>query len=166
MGGDLVASDFDEVFASVYPRARAVALRILDSVPDAEDAAAEGLARALADWPRVSRLPYREAWILRVTINASIDMARQRGRETYEGTQPTSSDDASVLRMTMVTALSALPRRQREAIVLRHMAGFSERDVAAALGVSQNTAKKHLQRGMQRLRSGFGTTEGAAIGFD
>jgi RNA polymerase sigma factor (sigma-70 family) len=68
--------------------------------------------------------------------------------------------------LTLVSALSALPRRQREAIVMRHMAGFSERDVAAALGVSQNTAKKHLQRGMLRLRSDFDTTEGAGLGFD
>lgn len=166
MRGDPATSDFDEVFASVYPRARAVALRILDSVPDAEDAAADGLARALVDWPKVSRMPHRDAWILRVAINAAIDIARRRDRETYQDTRPASSDDASVLRMTMVTALSALPRRQREAIVLRHMAGFSERDVAAALGVSQNTAKKHLQRGMLRLRAGFDTTEGAAIGFD
>jgi RNA polymerase sigma factor (sigma-70 family) len=166
MSGDLVASDFDEVFRSVYPRAFAVALRILGSVPDAEDAAADGLARALVDWPRVRQLPHRDAWILRVTINVSIDMARRRVRHTNEVPQSASNDDASVLRLTLVSALSALPRRQREAIVMRHMAGFSERDVAAALGVSQNTAKKHLQRGMLRLRSDFDTTEGAALGFD
>ena len=145
-----------------------MALRILGSVPDAEDAAAEGLARALVDWPKVGSLPHRDAWILRVTINASIDIARRRRRETEEPATPASSDDSSdatILRMTLVPALLALPRRQREAIVLRHMAGFSEREVAATLGVSHNTAKKHLQRGMLRLRSRF-DREGATVAFD
>jgi DNA-directed RNA polymerase specialized sigma24 family protein len=37
---------FDEAFTTLYPKARTVALRILGSKPDAEDAAAEALARA------------------------------------------------------------------------------------------------------------------------
>jgi DNA-directed RNA polymerase specialized sigma24 family protein len=57
-----------------------VAWRILGSVPEAEDAAAEALARALVDWSRISRLEHRDAWILRVTINLAIDVARRRSR--------------------------------------------------------------------------------------
>jgi RNA polymerase sigma factor (sigma-70 family) len=157
---------FDEAFRALYPQARSVALRILGSVADAEDAAAEGLARALVDWGRVGSLPHRDAWILRVTINVAIDAARRRGRSHPEVVDVENTDDATVLRLTLVAALAQLPRRQREAVVLRHLAGLPEQDVAAALGVSQNTVKKHLQRGMARLRSSPSITEEVTLALD
>ena len=157
---------FDEVFRDLYPQARSVAQRILGSIPDAEDAAAEGLARALVDWHRIGALPHRDAWILRVTINAAIDMARRRRRAEPEPVVVADADDVTVLRITLVAALAELPRRQREAVVLRHLAGLPEQEVAAALGVSHNTAKKHLQRGMARLRSSPAITEEVTLAFD
>jgi RNA polymerase sigma-70 factor (ECF subfamily) len=157
-GGD----DFDAAFAALYPRARGVALRLLGSVPDAEDAAAEAFARALVDWRRVGALPHRDAWILRVTANVAIDAARRRRALPPTADALDAADDLTVLRITLVSALRALPRRQREALVLHHMAGLAERDVADALGVSHNTVKKHLQRGMARLRTSFASEEGMA----
>jgi RNA polymerase sigma factor (sigma-70 family) len=166
VGDEAGLEAFDDVFGSIYPHARNVALRILGTVADAEDAAAEALARALADWSRIGCLPHRDAWILRVTTNVAIDIARRRLPSSLAAEPYDTSDDLAVLRVTLVSALLALPRRQREALVLRHMAGFSEVDVAAALGVSHNTVKKHLQRGMSRLRTTFTTEERASLAFD
>ena len=59
MDSEAVTQDFDEAFATLYPRARRVALRILESVPDAEDAAAEALARALVRWKGIGQLAHR-----------------------------------------------------------------------------------------------------------
>lgn len=147
--------DFEEAFADLYPRARGVALRLLGSVPEAEDAAAEALARALARWKRVGHLPHRDAWVLRVTANVAIDrVRRQRPLPPTTRDPTTPEDEAAVLRLTLVAALRALPTRQREAVVLRYMGGFSEQEAAAALGVSANTVKKHVQRGLATLRSG------------
>jgi RNA polymerase sigma factor (sigma-70 family) len=160
------ADGFDEVFRDLYPRARRVAMRILGSVPDAEDAASEGLARALVDWHRVAAMPHRDAWILRVTTNVAIDVARRRARSLPDPGEATRTDDETVLRLTLVAALAELPARQREAVVLRHLAGLPERDVAAALGVSTNTVKKHLQRGMARLRSSPSITEEVSLAFE
>lgn len=49
-------------------------------------------------------------------------------------------------------ALRALSPRVRAAVVLHHMAGLTVADVAAALGVSQNTVKTQLRVGLARLR--------------
>lgn len=156
-----VPGDFEDEFGSLYRLARTVAYRILGSVPEAEDAAAEAMTRALVDWNRVGLLPHREAWVQRVAANVAIDVVRRLGRgeravaemghrsEAGTGRAP---DDEAVLRMTMVAALAQLPRRQREAIVLRHLLGYPEAEVSAALGVSSNSVKKHLQRGMEKLR--------------
>jgi RNA polymerase sigma factor (sigma-70 family) len=49
-------------------------------------------------------------------------------------------------------ALAKLSKRQREVVVLRHLAGFSERETALALGCSNGTVKQHASRGLATLR--------------
>ena len=53
----------------------------------------------------------------------------------------------------MVEALRKLPGRQREAIVLRYYADFSEAEVAAAMGISCGAVKSHTARAMAALRA-------------
>ena len=48
--------------------------------------------------------------------------------------------------------LRALPRRVRAAIALHYMEGYSVRETAAVLGVSENTIKTQLKTGLARLR--------------
>jgi RNA polymerase sigma factor (sigma-70 family) len=52
-------------------------------------------------------------------------------------------------------ALAVLGRREREAVLLRYLAGRSHHDVAAALGVSEEAARKRVSRGLERLREFF-----------
>ena len=58
-----------------------------------------------------------------------------------------STEDARVL-----DALRGLPRRQQEVLVLRYYADLSEADIAAAIGVSRGSVKRHASRGMAALR--------------
>lgn len=60
----------------------------------------------------------------------------------------TNRDEVLVLR----AALRALPRRVRAAIALHYLEGYSVRETAAALGVSENTIKTQLKKGLARLR--------------
>jgi len=163
---DEASDSFEEAFAVLYPKARSVAYRVLGSVPEAEDVASEAMARALLRWRRVSRMPHRDAWVLKVTANLAIDAVRRRRFQPVAPAVVDGEEDASVLRLTLATALAALPRRQREAIVLRHLVGLPEREVAASLGVSTNTVKKHLQRGLVALRIRIGNDEEVPLVLD
>jgi RNA polymerase sigma-70 factor (sigma-E family) len=58
----------------------------------------------------------------------------------------------------VVSALRALPTRQREAIVLRYYVDLSEADIAETMGVSRGAVKSHTSRAMAALR---GTLERA-----
>lgn len=146
---------FDLAFRDLFRLANRVARRILANRAAAEDVAAETMSRAYAHWPRIGDAPYREAWIARVAANLALNMVRRRP-EVVAIPVEHSHDDAVVARVALVEALRRLSERQREVIVLRHLAGLSEQEVAAHLGLGLGTVKTHLRRGMAALRFRFG----------
>ena len=152
------APDFDDRFRTLFVPAYRLALRILGSPEDAQDAAAEALARALAQWRRVSTLPYLDAWVLRVTSNVALDMVRRRRPVADTGAVAAALAEVVAVgaepseRVILREALGSLSRRQLEVVVLRYLADLPEGDVAAALGISTGSVKQHASRGLQRLR--------------
>jgi len=148
---------FDGMFHQLYPRAVRLARRILGDTAAAEDVAAEALARAFASWPKVRELPYRDAWVLRVTSNLAIDAAR-RHQPRVVATEPIDLEETTAVRVALVAALRALPRRQRDVIALRYLAGLSEAEIAASLDIALGTVKTHIHRGVAGLRRRLGDT--------
>jgi RNA polymerase sigma factor (sigma-70 family) len=59
-------------------------------------------------------------------------------------------------------ALSDLPEDQREAVTLRVIDGRSYRDVAEALGCTEQTARARVSRGLKRIATQLGADEGDA----
>ena len=150
-------ADFERLFDDQFGRCDHLARRLVHDDAVAEELAAEAFARAWARWPKL-RKQSPEGWVLRVTANLAIDASR-RLRLTPTpppDPPPVSAADAATLHVALVTALGALPRRQREAIVLRYLADLSEADVATALGVSAGSVKTHVHRGLERLRGTLG----------
>ena len=128
-----------------------IAYRMLGSREEARDIAQEAMARAYARWPKVHHTA--PAWIGRVTTNLALDVIRKRKRSPPHA--PTPSNDPAHLvaeRADLVAALKALPRRQRDVVVLRFLADLTEVDVAAALGCSTGTVKQHAHRRLAALR--------------
>jgi RNA polymerase sigma factor (sigma-70 family) len=148
-----------EAFGELFRIAYVVAYRILGDVAEAEDVAAEAIARACLRWRKVAALPYRDAWVARVAANIAIDVVRRRGRTVATASDPVHDPiEAAVLRLVLVAALGGLSTRQREVVVLRYLADQAEADVARSLGISINTVKKHTLRGMAALRLRLGPT--------
>jgi RNA polymerase sigma-70 factor (ECF subfamily) len=51
----------------------------------------------------------------------------------------------------VVDALRTLPHRQRECVALRYYLELSVDEIADAIGVSANSVKTHLKRGLRSL---------------
>ena len=153
--GDAGDEAFEREFDGLLRRSMRVAHRILGDRAAAEDTAAEALARAYARWARLRDAPWRDGWVLRVTANLALDIARRRPAP-IRPVAGTDEEDAVAIRVTLVAALHALPRRQREAIVLRYLSGLDEADVAYTLGISAGTVKTHIHRGLSTMRRALG----------
>jgi RNA polymerase sigma-70 factor (sigma-E family) len=140
---------FEEAFADLYRLAYKVSFRVLGDRGDAEDVAQEALARTHLRWARLSDRP--EGWVVTVATNLSIDRHRRRSRSTTHDSEPLV-DPHLAERLDLAKALRRLPRRQREVVVLRYLADWSELDVAEALGCSPGSVKSHASRGLNSLR--------------
>ena len=144
---------FEERFEELWAIAYRVAYRVLGSRPEAEDAAQEAMVRTCLKWRRAEA--YAEPWVAKVASRLAIDAWRRRSRRRLTEDPPSPSGDALALvedRVQLNAALRALPRRQREVVVLRYLADLPEATVAAALGCTAGTVKQHASRGLAALR--------------
>ncbi len=148
----MTETDFDNEFPILWSRAYGVGYVVLGDRAEAEDIAQETLARAFTRWPRIA--DYSGPWVVRVAGNLAIDRVRRR-RRSFPGVG-SAVPGPDGLRVDLQAALLRLPKRQRECVVLRHLADLPEADVARALGCSAGTVKTHTSRGLAALRGAMG----------
>jgi RNA polymerase sigma-70 factor (sigma-E family) len=160
------SAEFDERFDDLIGLAYRVAYRLVGEREEARDIAQETMSRTYARWSRVrARAP---GWVAKVATNLALDHLRRRRPEpvgdhddgaTRDPGAATADHGAPVItRLELVGALRALPRRQRDVVVLRYVADLAEADVARALGCSPGTVKSHGHRGLAALRAAIGPT--------
>jgi RNA polymerase sigma-70 factor (sigma-E family) len=140
--------EFEAEFDRLYRRAYGVAYVVLGDRAEAEDVAQEALARAYVRWRKVSE--YAGPWVVRVAGNLAIDRIRRRERVPGPPTLDVEAPNGD--RVDLQRALCALPRRQRDVVVLRYLADLPEREVAMILGCSAGSVKTHASRGLAALR--------------
>jgi RNA polymerase sigma-70 factor (ECF subfamily) len=152
---DAPATDdsFTEFFSASCQRVVGLVALVTGEVAGAEAATQEAFARAYAAWPRVRRLGRPDAWVVRVASRIAIDGWRRRRREVPLDPARAAAAQDHIARLWVQWGLSGLSPRQRLAVVLRHVDGLSVQEVAEAIGVSPETAKTHLRRGLRRLRA-------------
>lgn len=122
----------------------------------AEDLTQEAFLVASKRWDEVGVLENPGAWVRRVAINHAASAYRRRRVEAralrrlaggHHEAIPTMSEQSD----EVWRAVRSLPRRQREAIVLCLVAGYSRMEAAELMRVGLETIKTHLERGRQAL---------------
>ena len=125
----------------------------------AEDLLQTALLRTARHWARAREAPV--AYVRRVLANLSHDHRRSRRRRPPEAPLPADPDVLAVVdpgvdripdRRDVVTALAALPTRQRQVVVLRFFSDLSVEQTAELLGCSTGTVKSYTSRALSRLR--------------
>ena len=158
--GPIVAAlpaGFEDAYAGLYRAAYRVAFRLLGQREEASDIAQEACARAFARWNKVSACNSPNGWAAHVAGNLAIDQWRRRQTaDKYADRLAVGTTRFDEVRVDLHRALAALPRRQRQVVMLRFVADMSEADVAAALGCSLGTVKSHASRGLAQLREILG----------
>lgn len=142
--------DFEAFARRMFPRLAGVARLLLSDRSQAEDLVQETLARMYAKRARV-REPEAYAF---TTLTRLGRRWRYRGAHEYAiaAIDEPSIDHDEADRIAVDAALSALPRRQRETLVLRYFADLSVEQAAAVMGCSGGTVKSQTARGLDAMR--------------
>lgn len=125
----------------------------------AEELAQETLARVWDRWPRVRTLESPEGWAHRVAVNLARSWWRRRRaeqrayRRQAAGQRTTVTDSDEVDGEEVQRAVARLPRRQREALALTAVAGYSTAEAGEMMRCAPGTVKALCAQARQRLRA-------------
>ncbi|MFJ3876570.1 RNA polymerase sigma factor [Streptomyces sp. NPDC090077] len=138
------------------PHVRKFALSLCASPQDAEDAAQEALIILYRKIGTLRATGALASWMFRIVRNECLRQVRLlAARADDAGTAEPSAEEA-VLRgleaRRIAAAVSALPRDQRQVLIMRDVQGLPGRTVADALGLSTAAMKSRLHRARATLR--------------
>jgi RNA polymerase sigma-70 factor (ECF subfamily) len=146
----------DRLLPGVWRTAR----RVLGDEAEAEDVAQEAMLRlwrVAPDW-RTGEAKVT-TWLYRVTVNLCTDRLRRRRGvgldaipEPEDGAPGVAAGLIEADRMAALdAALMALPERQRQAVVLRHLEGLANPEIAEIMGLGVEAVESLTARGKRNL---------------
>jgi len=149
-----------EIYDGEYKSLVRLAVLLVHDVPTAEEVVQDAFEAMHTALRRLRDSEKALSYLRQAVVNKSRSVLRHRTVVDKNAPKPAPDEPSAehaamalIERTAVVAALRALPERQREAIVLRYYADFSEADIAAAMGISRGAVKSHTARGMTALRS-------------
>ena len=137
-----------------YPRLVGAVAVACGNRATAEDAVQEAIVRAWQRSERGEAIERLDAWVATTALNLSRSalrrvFAERRARERLFIASP--EDSAPTGGVDLSRAIRRLPRRQREAIVLRGVLELRIGEIARAMGTSEGTVKSQLSKARTSL---------------
>ena len=140
-------------------------MKLLGTPDDAQDAAQEVFLRAYKYLHRLNLEKPIEPWLMRMTVNVCRNIGRKRQLRltTFSDAEPPETAAANCRdpylgivedqeRQMLRRALNSLPEKERIAITLRDIEGFSTAEVAAILESSETTVRSQVSRARVRMK--------------
>jgi RNA polymerase sigma-70 factor (sigma-E family) len=165
MSGRLVAQA-DEAVTQLYSNhyrslVRLAGLLVRDE-PMAEEVVQDCFIAMHDNWHNLREEDKALSYLKQAVVNRARSVLRHR--RVVDRNAPKPAPDMSsaeheqgaitfLERGAVISALRALPDRQRQTLVLRYYADLSEAQIAEMMGISKGAVKSHTVRGMSSLRA-------------
>lgn len=164
-----------ELTRRFLPRILGYARRMLGDAAEAEDVAQEAMLRLwriAPDWrPGEAQVG---TWLWRVVANLCTDRLRRRrpGGSLDDAPEPPDPAPGALAALiaadraaALEAALAALPERQRQAVVLRHLEGLANPEIAEIMGIGVEAVESLTARGKRALAARL-AGQRDALGYD
>jgi RNA polymerase sigma-70 factor (sigma-E family) len=150
-----------DLFTAHHRRLVGLAALLVDDRAAAEDVVQDAFVALHRHWRQLRDANAAVAYLNRTVVNSSRDVLR-RGRRADRATRrlvPRSEELGSAEQDAerrndadrLWRAITALPTRQREVLVLRYYLEQNESEIAETLGISRGSVKQHASRGLAAL---------------
>jgi RNA polymerase sigma-70 factor (sigma-E family) len=168
MTPDDADSALGAAFRQHYEQLVGLARLLVDDRGQAEEVVQEAFARAYASWARLrdhtNPMPYLRTAVVNLARGGLRHrrIVRRTRLEPVGDTASAESVAAARERGRIVAnAVRALPRRQRECVVLRYYLESSTAETATTLGISEGSVKQHLHRALAALGTNLQAEDGS-----
>jgi len=152
---------FDAFFDKEYTPLLRLMFGMTGNLVEAEELAQEAMTRALERWDRVSNMSSPAGYVYRTAVNLNRSRLRRLARPLRWSRESERSSDAEPEVIgSLVSALTALPRGQREAVLLVEWVGLDAREAGRILGISPSSVRSRVHRAKTSLAGGAGDTDG------
>ena len=157
---------FEQIVSMYERRVLTLSTRLLQGVDEAQDATQEVFLRAFKYLHRLDVRRPVEPWLMRIAVNVCRDIQRKAQRRHYSFSEVPSAESETPAeakdpysgfaweqqRQLLWKALNGLPEKERMAVILRDVEGFSTAEVAEILGSSETTVRSQICRGRLRIK--------------
>ena len=143
------------------PALRAYLQKRFPALPDHDDLVQETYVRTLRAYEG-GRVTHAKAFLFTTARNAAIDLIRRRRGHDHDGFSEISAmpvlDESPGIGEALereqrldvlLEAILALPERCRQVMMLRHLDGLAYKEIAVRLGISPETVKVHMIKGVK-----------------
>ena len=156
--------DADRAVTAIYSEhyrslVRLAAFLVRDNAT-AEEVVQDSFVAMHGAWRRLRDTDKALSYLRQSVVNRSRSVLRHRMVVDKNTPKPPpdmpSAEHGAIIqleRSAVVSALRALPDRQREALVLRYYGDLSEAQIASMMGISRGAVKSHTARAMAALRA-------------
>ncbi len=152
---------FSEEVKPYEPALRAYLQKRFPTLPDHDDLVQETYTRLLRAKDD-GRLAYTKTFLFIVARNLALDMFRRRRTTIVEPIEelaalPTLDEQRDACETiehrqrleVLIEAVASLPERCRQVMMLRHLDGLAYKEIAERLGISRETVKVHMVKGVR-----------------
>ena len=163
-GAVAVTSDLDGFVAAMYQEHGPGLVRMVRLFVDdrnaAEDLVQEAFIRLARSAHRIEDERKAAAYLRSIVLNLARDHNRRglvslRHRLPFDDREASAEDEVVVAEehRQVIDAMRTLPHRQRDCVVLRYYDELGIDEIAEVLGISRNSVKTHLTRGLAALQT-------------
>ena len=148
------------LFDKFAPKMLAVCMRYLKNIDEAEDALQDGFVKVFQKIPEFKMEGSLEGWIRRIMVNNSLDAIRRNKKQLLEDDVDSVQHKVSFTDFHfddmdlqyLMKIIQSLPDGYRVVFNMFAIEGYSHKEIAETLGVSENTSKSQYSRARALLR--------------
>ncbi len=163
-------ADFKRIYEESMQMLYKIAYRIVNDEEAAEDLAHDSLIKANEKQLRFPTINDAKYWLIRVVKNAALNYVKRKSRERkayqkalYEDHRKALSGETETLQAESIKiaqeALSKLPPKLKDVIVLKEYGDMNYKDIGKALGITEGNVKVRVFRARKLLEEMLGADD-------
>ncbi len=147
---------FVQLYEHHHRRMEMAAMGILQNQSDAEDAVQNAFMQVIRHFEKTNEIPCEELpfWLISIVKNEANMILRRRGRtvplEDWDGVEARVGEISDY--GALVELFADLPESYRAVLEMKLLLGYTDREIAAHLGISETAVSTRASRGRALLR--------------